>query len=427
MKVNTSGLFIDNPAFPLLTGLFAYQGVTTANGNAGGTTWADAGLATEPSYNGHYIKILSGPAAGEGKPILAIVAGVGTVTSAFSDAAGAPIQITAGTRYVILSQDSSLAIALLAGLAVPVPDSVDNILERDVIGNKEDAAVIVVDITTSIIAYVKGLINQIATALLNMAVPAADAVANALHRDVIGNKTSTPVYTPDNVSDQMRYQKGNMNTINMLVEAPVSHVVETFQSELGMPEALFEWTHPATGTPWNILTNGAYRVFYTIPAASENARLNGRRLWLITPSVYGTNLIQRKTICEWVIRLTNVANIDNAGFLFGLTPLKADTRASNNIIGFGLVGDALQTITDLAGVETVNTGFGETLTNVNKFRIEAYAGHVKFFLNEVQIADHVTNLANLPMYQNIYILNEAGGTSTFELMSNRMWVETIAR
>ncbi len=48
---------------------------------------------------------------------------------------------------------------------VPVADSADNVRVRDVSGNKGDAAVSVVGTTKSIIAYVKGIVNQVAAIL----------------------------------------------------------------------------------------------------------------------------------------------------------------------------------------------------------------------------------------------------------------------
>jgi hypothetical protein len=214
--------------------------------------------------------------------------------------------------------------------------------------------------------------------------------------------------------------------VNMLTEAPIPSIAEVWQSELGMPEAYFEWTHPATGTPWTVQTSGIYREIYVAPALSENARLNGKRLWLIAPDTYGSNMVYRKVFVEYVIRLTSLANFDNTGTIIGLTPIKTDTRASNNVIGFVLLADVLQALTDLAGAETV-TACPTVLTNVNKLKIEIYSGHVKFYVNEVQVADHITNLPDLPMYRNIYILNEAGGATGFELMENRIWAETIVR
>jgi hypothetical protein len=55
------------------------------------------------------------------------------------------------------------AIALLpADLAVPAADGHVNLLERDVIGNKEDAAVTTLDNVTSLMAYIKGILDQLA-------------------------------------------------------------------------------------------------------------------------------------------------------------------------------------------------------------------------------------------------------------------------
>lgn len=159
---------MDDPVSKLINGLTAYWGSTDADGAAGGTTWIDAALLVEPDYTDHYIKILSGDAAGQGRPITGIVAGTGTV-AAFTDAAGAPIQIVAGTRYVILNQDSSIFAAVLAGLAVPAADAVGNVLERDVIGNKTDTAVIVVDAVSSIMRYIKGIVNQVAAIIAAIA------------------------------------------------------------------------------------------------------------------------------------------------------------------------------------------------------------------------------------------------------------------
>ena len=72
---------------------------------------------------------------------------------------------------------------------VPLADSILNILMRDVLGNKEDAASDTVD-TASLIALARELDA-------NQNVPGADVVANALVRDVIGNKTDTKSLVKD--------------------------------------------------------------------------------------------------------------------------------------------------------------------------------------------------------------------------------------
>ena len=75
-----------------------------------------------------------------------------------------------------------------SNMAVPTPDSTANVVERDVVGNKSDAAVTTVGTTASIIAYVKGILSW-------LLVPTADAVTNTSTRDVIGNKTDAAITT----------------------------------------------------------------------------------------------------------------------------------------------------------------------------------------------------------------------------------------
>lgn len=108
MKVPQSGLFIDNPAWPLLQGLISYWGVTTANGNPAGTTVVDALCSTaggQPSYANLPITMLSGPSAGQTKTISAHTLATGTLEAVdpWTNPAGAAQQIVAGTRFAILS------------------------------------------------------------------------------------------------------------------------------------------------------------------------------------------------------------------------------------------------------------------------------------------------------------------------------------
>ena len=103
MKVSTSGLRQDSPAIPLLLALISYQGVTSGAGSAAGLTIVDADLANEPSYDGQLVKVRSGNAAGQIKPIYVMAAGVLTFATPWTDSTGAVVQITAGTLFDILS------------------------------------------------------------------------------------------------------------------------------------------------------------------------------------------------------------------------------------------------------------------------------------------------------------------------------------
>jgi hypothetical protein len=106
MRIPGSGLKKDNPAWPLLQAGIAYWGVTSANGNAAGTTLVCADLDNHPTFvNGvDRIKVLTGGAFGQDRLMtLHAAGGIITVDAAFTDAAGAAQQILAGMLFVILS------------------------------------------------------------------------------------------------------------------------------------------------------------------------------------------------------------------------------------------------------------------------------------------------------------------------------------
>ena len=64
---------------------------------------------------------------------------------------------------------------------VPTADATPDVTIRDVVGRKTDAAINAVGTTKTIMAYAKGIVNEIT-------VPTADATANGFTNDVIGNK-----------------------------------------------------------------------------------------------------------------------------------------------------------------------------------------------------------------------------------------------
>jgi len=256
-------------------------------------------------------------------------------------------------------------------------------------------------------------------------VPGADGTANAIPSDVIGGKSDTAVYTPDNVSSIIRYLKGMLDTINMGAR-PAINFYEGWQDEAGIDANIWTVTNPATGTAWARGAAGAYLRATSVPNANETCRLVSDQRWVVAPDIYGTNTILRSLVLEFELKLTNVANIDNVLSFLGLSTAANDNRGSNNIIAWGLTADVLQSITDDAGAETVNTGFGETLTNWNKLKIKVYSGHVKFFINEAEVADHPNNLPDFPMYFNFFVDTEAGGAATIEVGVIRCWMEDIA-
>lgn len=268
---------------------------------------------------------------------------------------------------------------------------------------------------------------EIATILADHSVPAADAAANTIIRDITGNKASTAIYTPDNVSDLVRYLKGLLNWTGMLTR-PAQYLYEGWQDEAGIDATIWTITNPAGGTAWARAADGADLMVSSIPNANETARIRSNMRWPMMPTLYGTNKVLRRFNLDFEMQLADIANMDNALCVFGLTPGIGNDRTSNDIIVFCLTGDGLQTLTDRGGVETVNSGFaGVTLTSKNKFHIEIYLNHVKFYLNEVQLADHAANLPDQAMYVNFFVDTEAGGAATIKLGIIRAWPEDIAR
>lgn len=319
MRINQN-YHIDDPAKPVHEAVVSFEGISSAIGAATGDSLVDVALATQPSYLGQVCKILSGPAAGQILTIAIHAPGTGTLifSRPCSNAAGAIVQVAAGTQYCIISQ---------------------------------------------------------------------------LGIDISG----------------------------IVMSSLVPMFLETWQDEGGISIADWVVTNPATGGAWvRGAVGGSLRAIST-PNLNETARLRSTVQWLDTPLNYGINSILTQLNLEFELRLGNVANLDNGICVFGWTGAAAADRTNNNIIAFALIGDALQTVTDNGGVETVNTGFGEVLTNFNKLRIQCFANVVQFWLNGAIIATHVTNLPTTPMYLNFYVDTEAGGAASIEVGVNRIW------
>ena len=121
--------------------LNSYTGVTTAAGNVVGTTLVDAGLTSLPNKTGLLCWMTSGAARNQCRVIISHVGSTLTVDSAFA------AQIAMGESYIILPIYIPL-VGLVLDINAPGVDVPDNILERDVIGNKGDTPVIVLGVAT---------------------------------------------------------------------------------------------------------------------------------------------------------------------------------------------------------------------------------------------------------------------------------------
>ena len=159
------------------------------------------------------------------------------------------------------------------------------------------------------------------------------------------------------------------------------------------------------------------KVAVTVPA-SDTARLRTTYNFRATPSKFSstsnTSMV-RGIFAEWEAKFTNVANINNASFFMGFSESITGTRATTDIIGFGLSSDAIQTVTDASGTETVNAPSSITLTDRNLYKMAITENQVDFWINGNQVATHTTNLPDIMPHFMIYNASEGGGASTVDL------------
>ena len=107
---------IDEASDKLLKALTSFWGIATADGNAGGTTVVCDGLANESSYAGHQAAVNTGGAWGQAMRVATHVGNTLTVANGFTDLAGAPAPVLAGTVFVVLKESWGLDFAALTTL-----------------------------------------------------------------------------------------------------------------------------------------------------------------------------------------------------------------------------------------------------------------------------------------------------------------------
>ena len=156
---------------------------------------------------------------------------------------------------------------------------------------------------------------------------------------------------------------------------------------------------------------------------ASTARLRTVVLFRATPTNYTTSGTPKRLRIQWEAKFVGAANIDNATFFMGLSSNTTATRATTDIIGYGLSADAIQTVTDLGGVEGTNLPGGITLTNRNEYAIEitriAGVNTVEFFINDTLVATHNTaaNIPDVNAYWFAFTDNEAaaGGSNQVDI------------
>ena len=153
-------------------------------------------------------------------------------------------------------------------------------------------------------------------------------------------------------------------------------------------------------------------------SANQTARLRTIFTFRATPSVFSatdaTSMV-RGMYVEWEAKFTNVANIDNTNSFMGINASSSATRATNDLIGFGLASDSLVAISDSSGTETVTAISGITLTNRNLYRITIQGGQVEFSVNGSILATHTTNNPDIIGYLQYYLDSEGGGGANLDI------------
>lgn len=186
------------------------------------------------------------------------------------------------------------------------------------------------------------------------------------------------------------------------------------------------WATAVTGTSTvtrQVDTSSPPRVrLLTSAGVGDDARLRTVVLFRIIPTNYTTSFTIKRLILQWEARFTSVANIDNTSFFMGFTPTTTATRATTNIVGFGLTTDALRQVTDNGGTESETTpSTVPTLTNWNEYRIEVTrvdtANTIQFFINDVLTGTHSTaaNIPDVNMYVNFFIETDAAATAQLDV------------
>lgn len=195
--------------------------------------------------------------------------------SGFDAAAGAEFSggsgnaIAAGDLSAIASNVAAILVdtgtTLDAALAVvdgyfdaPTADAVTDTTIRDAIGRKTDAAVTTVAATKSLMAYLKGAINQLIVVDEFHDVPAADNVLNAQINEVIGNKVDAAATGVVTETDTL------VGYIKQLVTAAIADAAQTLKLD-GVTIA----TAPTAASLASFVASGGTSLGTQLPASKS--------------------------------------------------------------------------------------------------------------------------------------------------------------
>ena len=185
----------------------------------------------------------------------------------------------------------------------------------------------------------------------------------------------------------------------------------------GTLDATNTWviTNGATGASTN--TNGNIQM--DCPAGSDSTKVSSLKA---VPNPYGAyntlaDTIWDALVVEFVLSNTvSLTNLDNTVTFFGLSSTQSATRATNSVWGFCFASDALNTLSDNAGSETVTpvSGAGTTYLKCKIIVVPdtVSTNVVSYYLNEVLVKQETAKLFTAsPLYLCFATAAEAGGAT----------------
>ena len=98
--------------------------------------------------------------------------------------------------------------------------------------------------------------------------------------------------------------------LEQVASRPKLSFCETWQDEAGIDAAVWTTTNSATGPGWSRGASGAYLRATESPNAAEVCRIVSDQRWVAAPTLFSNNMVLRRTVLEFELKLTNVVNID---------------------------------------------------------------------------------------------------------------------
>ena len=174
------------------------------------------------------------------------------------------------------------------------------------------------------------------------------------------------------------------------------------------------WNRSSTSLITRVKTDTEMPKAQIALTSNTAARLRTIFTFRCTPGQFtgaGSSTMVRGTFIEWEAKLSNVANVDNSVFFMGVNASASATRATTNLIAFGLSSDSLVAVSDNAGTETTTAIAGITLADRNMYRLSITGGQVEYSVNGSILATHTTNLPDVIGYLQFNHDTEAGASN----------------